>query len=66
MDYTALGDTVNLAARLESLNKEFKTKLLMSETTYLRVCERIAGQRLGEVTVRGKSAQQALYTVPEV
>jgi adenylate cyclase len=66
MDYTALGDTVNLAARLESLNKEFKTKLLMSETTYLRVSERIAGKRLGEVTVRGKSAQQALYTVPEV
>lgn len=66
MDYTALGDTVNLAARLEGLNKEFKTRILMSATTWERVKGSVEARRLGEVPVRGKSVQQAVYTVAEV
>jgi class 3 adenylate cyclase len=37
MNYTALGNTVNLAARLEGLNKQFGTTILVSEDVYLRV-----------------------------
>ena len=66
MDYTALGDTVNLAARLEGLNKEFQTRILMSAATWDRVKGSLEARRLGQVTVRGKSVEQSIYTVAEV
>ncbi|MGC4054209.1 MAG: adenylate/guanylate cyclase domain-containing protein [Paludibaculum sp.] len=66
MDYTALGDTVNLAARLEGLNKEFQTRILMSAATWDRVKGSVEARRLGQFTVRGKSAEQSIYTVAEV
>ena len=63
MEFTVLGDTVNLASRLESLNKEHKTKLLMSGAT----CEMLEGVidtvYLGAVPVRGKTEPMKLYTV---
>jgi len=63
MEFTVLGDTVNLASRLESLNKEHKSKLLMSGSTYEMLKGGIDTTYLGAVPVRGKTEPMKLYTV---
>ncbi len=63
MEYTALGDTVNLAARLENLNKEHHTKLLMSGVTQGLLGNAIETVHLADAPVRGKALPIPLYTV---
>jgi adenylate cyclase len=53
MNYTALGNTVNLAARLEGLNKQFGTAILVSEGVYLRVRHCFLLRPLESVVAKG-------------
>jgi adenylate cyclase len=66
LEYTAIGDTTNIAARLQAKNKETRTRLLMSESTRIRVGD---GQfefvYVGEFEVAGRQGPVRLWTVPE-
>jgi adenylate cyclase len=61
MDFTVIGDAVNLAARLESMNKEYGSTIIISESTYQKIKDRVDVRSLGTVTVRGKSQETAIY-----
>jgi len=65
MTYTVHGNAVNMAARLEAMNKEYGTRVLMSTYT-ARQCRGIALRRLADAEVRGYDAPIELYTPAEV
>ena len=61
MNYTALGNTVNLAARLEGLNKQFGTAILVSEDVYLRVQHCFRFRALELVLAKGMTKQTRVF-----
>ncbi|HEY4166124.1 MAG TPA: adenylate/guanylate cyclase domain-containing protein, partial [Reyranella sp.] len=63
MNFTLLGDTVNLAARLEELNKQYGTRILVSQSTRAACGETFRFDSLGSVTVRGRSESVAIFSV---
>lgn len=63
MSFTLLGDTVNLAARLEELNKHHGTSILVSESTRASCNGAFAFNPLGSVAVRGRSEQVAIFSI---
>lgn len=71
MDYTVIGDHVNLACRLEKLNKQFDSEILISEFTYERMKETIDSEyldsiyveELGTILVKGKETPVKIFKV---
>ncbi len=61
MSYTVIGDNVNLGSRLESLNKDYKTRIIISDATRSRLTNLYDLRPLGNVTVKGKSKAVAIY-----
>lgn len=66
MSYTVIGDVVNLGARLESLNKDFGTRIIISDATRAALKGRYDIRPLGDVTVKGKSKPVAIFEVRRV
>jgi adenylate cyclase len=61
MSYTVIGDAVNLGSRLESLNKEYGTRIIISEATRSLLTTPMKTRPIGEVTVKGRSQAVQIY-----
>ncbi len=61
MNYTLMGDNVNLGARLEGTNKEYQTNIIISEYTYGLVKDRIVARELDNIRVKGKNKPVLIY-----
>jgi adenylate cyclase len=64
MDYTAIGDTVNTAARLESNAKA--GQILISDAVYEAVKDRVKVTEIGAIPLKGKSKEVLVYQVNEI
>jgi adenylate cyclase len=58
-----IGDNVNLGSRLESLNKDYKTRIIISDATRTRLESQYEMRPLGDVIVKGKSKPVAIFEI---
>ena len=59
--WTVMGDNVNLASRLEGINKEYHTQIVINETTYRQVADQFVCRDLDKIRVKGKNQPVNIY-----
>lgn len=59
--WTVMGDNVNLASRLEGINKEYHTQIVINETTYRQVANQFVCRDLDKIRVKGKNLPVNIY-----
>ncbi len=65
MEYTVIGDNVNIAARLEQLNKQYDTRILVGENTYSMAKGHFGFTQLGAFQLKGKQQSVRVYKVED-
>jgi adenylate cyclase len=63
MSYTVIGDNVNLGSRLESLNKEYGTRIIISDATRSKLTTEYTTRPLGSVVVKGKTKPVDVFEI---
>jgi len=66
MNYTLMGDNVNLGARLEGTNKQYGTNVIISENTYGLVKDRVVARELDNIRVKGKNKPVVIYELIDI